>query len=123
MSLTLDENNATYQIRSYQPGRIQINDRLFHTSLIIAPEKLIDFWRPQTITDLEVHDFSIILSLRPAILLIGTGATLRFPPTSTYGDLINHGIGVEVMDTNAACRTYNALAAEGRNIVAALIIS
>lgn len=123
MSLTLDENNATYQIRGYQPGRIQINDRLFHTSVIIAPEKLIDFWRPQNITDLEAHDFSIILSLRPAILLIGTGATLRFPHAATYGELINQGIGVEVMDTNAACRTYNALSAEGRDVTAALIIS
>jgi len=123
MSLTLDENNATYQIRGFTPGCIQINDRLFHTSIIIAPEKLIDFWRPQRIADLEAHDFSIILRFRPAILLIGTGATLRFPPPATYGELINQGIGVEVMDTSAACRTYNALSAEGRDVVAALIIS
>jgi uncharacterized protein len=122
MSLTLDENNATYQIRAYQPGCIQVNDRLFHTSIIIAPEKIIDLWRPQKITDLLASDFSIILSLRPVILLIGTGTTLQFPPLSTYGDLINQGIGVEVMDTHAACRTYNALSAEGRDVVAALII-
>lgn len=123
MSLTLDENNATYQIRSYQPGRIQINDRLFHTSVIIAPEKLIEFWRPQKISDLLVSDFSIILTLRPAILLLGTGEKLQFPPISMYGELVNQGIGVEVMDTHAACCTYNALSAEGRDIVAALIIS
>jgi uncharacterized protein len=122
MSLTLDENNATYQIRAYQPGRIQVNDRLFHTSIIIAPEKLIEFWRPQKISDLLASDFSIILPFRPAILLVGTGAKLQFPPIATYGDLMNQGIGVEVMDTHAACRTYNALAAEGREVVAALIV-
>jgi uncharacterized protein len=123
MSLILDENNATNQIRAYQPGCIQINDRLFHNSIILAPEKIIEYWRPQTMTDLLASDFSTILEWRPALLLLGTGARLQFPPMASYGDLINQGIGVEVMDTSAACRTYNALTAENRNVVAALIIA
>jgi len=122
MSLILDENNATYQIRAYQPGSIQINDRLLHNSIIIAPEKLIENWKPQKITDLTALDLAIILQWHPNILLIGTGEHLQFPILSTYGDFINQGIGVEIMDTRAACRTYNALTAEKRNVVAALII-
>jgi len=60
--------------------------------------------------------------LKPDVLLIGTGATHVFLSLDIYGDLINQGIGVEVMSTSAACRTFNALSAEGRHVVAALLI-
>lgn len=123
MPLTLDENRATYQIRGYQPGQIQINDRIYNNSVIIAPEKLIENWQPQTINELTRDDLALIIELHPAILLIGTGSKLEFPSIDIYGDLINHGIGVEIMDTRAACRTYNALTAENRDVMAALIIN
>lgn len=122
MSLTLDENNAIYQIRAYQPGQIQINERIYNNSIIIAPEKLIEHWQPQNINALRSQDLTMIIDLHPAILIIGTGEQLRFPSIEVYGDLINHGIGVEIMDTRAACRTYNALTAENRDVMAALII-
>lgn len=122
MSLTLDENSANYQIRSYQPGQLQINDKFYQHSIIIAPHTLIDHWQPNTITELRQDHLTTILTLKPSILLIGTGEKLSFPPIEIYGDLINHGIGVEIMDTRAACRTYNALTAENRNVVAALLI-
>ncbi len=122
MPLTLDENSANYQIRSYQPGQIQINDKIYPQSVIVAPRTLIPHWQPDTITELSPEHLTIILTLKPAILLIGTGEKLTFPPIEIYGDLINHGIGVEIMDTRAACRTYNALSAEDRNVVAALLI-
>lgn len=122
MTLTLDENRATYQIRAYQPGQIQINDKFYHHSVIIAPHTLIDHWQPNRITELLHDHLAVILTLKPAILLIGTGEKLTFPPLEIYGDLINNGIGVEIMDTRAACRTYNALTAEDRNVVAALLI-
>ena len=122
MPLTLDDNHATYQIRAYEPGRIQVNERIYNTSIIIAPEKLIDDWKPQNIQALHKEDLKIIVEWQPAILLIGTGSQLQFPELTIYGDLINNGIGVEVMDTRAACRTYAALSAENRNVVAALII-
>lgn len=122
MPLTLDENSANYQIRAYQPGQLQINDKLYQQSVIIAPNTLIDHWQPHTIAELSAEHLAIILTLKPAILLIGTGEKLIFPPVELYGDLINHGIGVEIMDTRAACRTYNALTAEDRNVVAALLI-
>ena len=88
----------------------------------MSPERLIDNWRPQHISELTREDLSIVSELKPAILLIGTGSTLEFPDLKIYGDLINEGIGIEIMDTSAACRTYDALAAENRNVAAALII-
>jgi len=122
MGLDLDENHANYQIKAYKPGNIQINETNYTHSIIITPERFIDHWKPQSITELTQDNFAIILELSPAILLIGTGSTLVFPDLEVYGDLINEGIGIEVMDTSAACRTYIALTAENRNVAAALII-
>lgn len=122
MTLTLDENRATYQIRAYQPGQIQINDKIYQNSVIIAPHTLIEHWQPITLTELKASDLATVLTMKPAILLIGTGEKLIFPPAEVYGDLINQHIGVEIMDTRAACRTFNALTSEDRNVVAALLI-
>jgi uncharacterized protein len=123
MGLELDENPAHYQIKSYRPGRIQINNVIYTHSIIVSAEKLIDNWNPLSISELTRQDLAIILELSPAILLIGTGSTLEFPALDIYGDLINEGIGVEVMDTHAACHTYTVLTAENRNVVAALIVN
>ncbi len=122
MSLTLDDNQAKYQIRAYKPGFIQINETTFTHSLIISPTQLITDWAPQSLAELCAKHLVITGNLKPTVLLIGTGATLTFPSLETYGDLLNQGIGVEIMDTSAACRTYNALSSEERNVVAALII-
>lgn len=122
MGLDLDNNHAKYQIRAYQPGTLQVNETIYSRSIIISPEALIDDWKPQHISELTSNDLAIVSELSPAILLIGTGSTLTFPDLDIYGDLINEGIGVEVMDTRAACRTWNALTAENRNVTAALII-
>lgn len=122
MPLTLDENNATYQIRAFKPGLIQVNEQTYTQSLIVAPEKLIEAWPPQHISELTRDHLKIIIELHPAILIIGTGEHLQFPGIELYGDFINEGIGVEIMDTAAACRTYTILAAENRDVMAALII-
>lgn len=120
--LNLDENSATYQIRAYLPGTIQVNDRTLHTSIIITPTLLIEDWAPQTVEELSSDSFKPFLELAPTILLIGTGSQHVFLPAELYGELINQGIGVEVMSTSAASRTYNALSSEDRNVAAALVI-
>jgi uncharacterized protein len=120
--LNLDENQATYQIRAFKPGTIQINDKMLTQSLIISADQLIENWAPQTISELSAAALAQIPALKPDILLIGTGTTHVLIPVEIYGELINQGIGVEIMDTSAACRTFNALTAENRNVVAALII-
>ncbi|HTM64547.1 MAG TPA: Mth938-like domain-containing protein [Gammaproteobacteria bacterium] len=121
-SLTLDDNSALYQIRAYQPGGITVNDKTLSSSIIITPTKLIETWAPQSISELTAESLSVIIEIRPDILLIGTGAVISIIPPEIYGSLINLGIGVEWMDTSAACRTYNALSAENRNVAAALLI-
>src|SRR4029079_6367775 len=108
--------------RAYQPGGITVNDKTISSSIIITPTKLIESWAPQTISELTAESLAIIMEIRAVILLIGTGAVISIVPPEIYGSLINQGIGVEWMDTSAACRTYNALSAENRNVAAALII-
>lgn len=122
MPLTLDENDANYQIRAYKPGFIQVNDEILTQSILIAADKLVTNWAPQRIGELTRGDLDAVVEWRPAILIIGTGETLVFPGLEVYGDLLNLGIGVEVMNTGAACRTFNALTAEGRDVVGALVI-
>lgn len=120
--LDLDENNAHYQIKSYEPGRITINDTTYQQSVIVTPNQLVEDWPPALITELTAESLNVILSLKPDVLLLGTGSELVFPSADVYGHLINAGIGVEIMTTRAACRTYNALSAENRLVAAALII-
>ena len=122
-TLQLDENQARYQIRAFKPGMIQINENIFHQSIIVSPTQLIENWGPQTIDELTLPFLEEALQFQPDILLIGTGSQHVFLPIELYGELINKGIGIEIMETGAACRTYNALSAENRNVVAALIIT
>lgn len=122
-TLDLDDNPAQFQIRSYQPGCLHVNEKMLTRSIIITPDKLIENWPPQTIEELNIESLTQIVPLKPDILLIGTGNKLIFIPTEIYGELINLGIGVEVMNTSAACRTFNALSSEHRNVAAALIIN
>lgn len=121
-SLELDQNKSAYQIRAYEPGMIQINEQKLTASAIVTPNQLISDWAPQSVEELTIASFEPIIAIRPTILLIGTGAKHSFIPIALYGHLLNLGIGVEVMDTSAACRTFNALSAEDRHVVAALII-
>lgn len=122
MQLTLDTNQSTYHIRAYQPGKIQVNDDWFSQSLIITPTRLITDWPPQQLSELTAAHLIPLLELEPTILILGSGDRLQFPPPALLASLYAKQIGVEVMDTAAACRTFDVLVAEDRNVVAALLI-
>ncbi|MBA3660316.1 MAG: Mth938-like domain-containing protein [Gammaproteobacteria bacterium] len=121
-TLTEDNNAAQFQIKSYRPGELTINQVKHHQSVILSATELVDPWSPQTLSDLKKEDFDLIPAMNPDVLLIGTGEKFEFINMKLYGHLINQGIGVEVMDTLAACRTFNALTSENRRVVAALLI-
>jgi uncharacterized protein len=122
-TLSLDNNPATYQIRSYQPGIIQVNEIMLNNSIIITSHQLIKNWPPQYATEITRDHLLDAIKFKPEILLIGTGPNQFFLPLEIYGDFLNQGVGIEMMNTGAACRTYNALTAEGRNVVAALVLT
>ncbi len=122
MKISLDQPVTINVVRGYGPGVIRIGDRSFARSVIVTPTTLIEDWRPPGIAELLAEDLEPLLRLRPEVLLIGSGLRQVFPERATMAALYSAGLGFEVMDTGAACRTYNVLAAEGRNVAAALIV-
>lgn len=106
----------------YGAGYVMVNKTRHEQSLIVLPDRLIENWDAKTFEQLTAEHFEFVLSLQPEMVLFGTGATLRFPHPTLTRTLIESRIGVEVMDTAAACRTYNILTAEGRRVAAALLV-
>ncbi len=92
-------------------------------SLIITPETLIRNWPPTGFEEIAVEHIEAVADLKPELVLLGLGDRLHFPKPALMAPLIRQGIGVEYMDTPAACRTYNFLAAEGRRVAAAIVIA
>ncbi len=122
MKLTLDTYDTSLVIQGYQGHSIQIDDKDYGASLILSPRQLLPDWKPQSIDSLTAEDFQPVLELDPEIILLGTGEKLVFPPTEVLLSVYQKGLGIEIMDTAAACRTYNILASENRNVTAALIV-
>ncbi|MCH9770253.1 MAG: Mth938-like domain-containing protein [Gammaproteobacteria bacterium] len=122
MIISEDQADGSYQIKAYEDGMIKVNDREYHQSLIVSAHQLIDDWRPQTVSELTTEDFQRLASLSPKMVLLGTGKKFNLLPASLLADLYQRQIGVECMDTAAACRTFVALSSEGREVVAALLI-
>ncbi|MBK7542161.1 MAG: Mth938-like domain-containing protein [Candidatus Competibacteraceae bacterium] len=109
-------------IKSYGPGWVKINETEIRHSVVVTAEQLIADWPPQTFADLEEAHFAAVARLEPEIVIVGTGARQHFPPPPQLRPLLARGIGVEIMDTAAACRTYNVIMLEGRRIAAALLM-
>lgn len=106
----------------YGDGYVSINDRRFDRSVIVAPDHPVTDWDADSFESLAAADFDGVLRLNPEIVLIGTGARHRFPSPELTRRLIEASVGFESMDTKAACRTYNILMAEGRQVVAAIFV-
>lgn len=122
MKLNLDLQAGTHVIRSYAPGEVRIGDRTLRQSLIVTATSLVEDWRPRTMDELQASDLAVILALRPAVLLLGSGPRQQFPEHSLLAKLYAARVGFEIMDTGAACRTFNVLVAEGREVAAALML-
>ena len=99
-----------------------VNGVRYETSLIVMPDRITEDWKVHNLESLVLDNIETLAALKPELVLLGTGDVLRFPDPRLLVNLTHAGIGAEVMDTRAACRTYNILAEEGRNVAAALII-
>ena len=122
MHISLDSHTGAYRITSYSPGKLLVNEQEYTNSVIISMTKLLKDWRPQQILQLCMEDFAEVLALKPEILLLGTGEHLVFPDPALLVPCYEQKISVEVMNTRAACRTFEVLAAENRLVVAALFL-
>lgn len=146
MQFNLDMPSEAYTIRAYSPGRVSVNLPAYRIqpetapgtteqaarprisqvtvtrSAVVSAHRLIEDWTPQTFAELRADHIDELAAFHPEIVLIGSGERLRWPDPSLISRLQQQGIGVEVMDTGAACRTFNILIAEQRNVVAALLL-
>lgn len=108
-------------IARFDPGRIVVGAELHTHSIVVPWAGAVLPWPVQRFEDLLASHFEQLLALRPELVIFGSGARLRFAPAALLRPLIEQRIGVECMDTPAACRTYNVLVSEQRSVVAALI--
>jgi len=123
MQLTLDTALGSYYIRSYEPGKIIINNEPPITnSIIVTAKQLINPWQPRLVSELTAEHLVKIFELDPEVVLLGTGKQLTFPVQGLLEQFYQNKIGIEVMNTAAACRTYNVLMSEGRRVIAALLL-
>jgi uncharacterized protein len=109
-------------ITSYDAEHIAVNGRRLTRSFLLTPQRLVEGWPPASFEQLTEAHLQAIAELDCPIVLLGTGKRQRFPAPALLRPLIDRRIGVEIMDSQAACRTYNILMAEGRDVAAALII-
>ena len=122
MQLDLDSHLGGHRVDAYGPGWVRIGQRRFEGSVALSRERIVEDWSAADLDSLTLGHFQRLADLEPELVLLGTGATHRFPPTELTVPLIERGIGLEVMDTPAAIRTYNLLAGDGRGVVVALIL-
>jgi uncharacterized protein len=122
MKFILDDVSDGHAIQRYDEGEVMVSGVVYRDNCIILPERIISAWRPRNFSELERADFSLLAELTPQIVILGTGDKQQFPHPRLTEPLMHHGIGLEVMSTAAACRTYNILMAEGRRVAAALFM-
>ena len=122
MKLHLNQDDDLNLIKAYTVAEVVVGDVVFNSSLMLTPERIIPDWSPREVAALAETDFAAMRELQPEVVLLGTGKRITFPAAAITLPLVNESIGLEIMDTPAACRTYNILAGEGRKVLAALII-
>lgn len=122
MKLHLAGAGGGQLITGYGDGWIDINGTRHTASLIVLPNQLITDWSATDFESLTEAQIAHLAQLKPELALLGTGATHRFLHPRIARPLTEIGVGLECMDTAAACRTYNILMAEGRHVAAALIL-
>jgi uncharacterized protein len=120
LHLTTSENH--HLITAYDAGIVKINKQDYKNNLIVMPEHLILDWYQGDFSEINAMHLSKLETLKPEVVLLGTGLTHAFLHPKHYHNLTNLGIPLECMTTAAACRTYNILMSEGRNVAAALLL-
>ena len=122
MKLSQDTSPTTNTITAHGDGYVEVNQQRHETSVIVAPEGPVRPWPVSSFESLTPEMFEMLAEAAPEVVLLGTGSRIRFPHPRLTAALMKRGIGVEAMDSGAACRTYNILMQEDRRVVAAILV-
>ncbi len=123
MQLNLERPDYQYFLRGADGTSALVNDRRLTRSFVIAPNALVEDWPVSNTAAMTPGDLETLLALEPELLVLGTGATQKFPPAMVMAACLQRGIGIEVMTNAAAARTYSVLASESRRVVAGFVFS
>jgi uncharacterized protein len=123
LKLHLESNTALNAFTGYGEGYVMVNGERIERSVVVLPERILADWPAGRFDDLTPEHFAMLAGLGREIVLLGTGGRQRFPRAEITAPLVRAGVGVEVMDLQAACRTYNILMAEQRKVAAALLFA
>ena len=121
MKMQADRMEGRNAIARHGPGGVVVAGVTHSSPVIVAWEGGVQAWPPRDFEALEALHFEMLAQLEPELVIFGSGARIRFPNPALLRVLMQQRIGIETMDTPAACRTYNVLLAEGRRVVAALL--
>jgi uncharacterized protein len=122
LKLQLDFNGARNVFTAHGDGFVELNKTSrYERGVIVMADRIIENWGSGGVSGLAADDIAQLAALAPGIVLLGTGRRQRFPSPALLRPLIEAQIGYEVMDVSAACRTYNLLTGEGREVAAALL--
>ena len=116
------ETSTSYLIRAFEPGRVRVGERWFTSNLIVTADRILSDWTPATPGRITVGDLAPALALNPELIVVGAGLAAGAPDIDLMEALAAHSVGLEIMQTAAACRTFNVLVHEGRRVAAALIL-
>ena len=122
LELNLERPRDYLFVRKADAHTVVIVDQPFIASIILTRDKVIDDWGVADVAVMTPEHVEPIFALNPDVVLLGTGERQRFPSQAVLAAFLQRGVGVEVMDNAAAARTWDILASEGRNVVAAFIL-
>lgn len=123
MELNLERPRNYLFVRRADAHTVNVADRDYHASLVLSRTQVVESWPVADVAMMTPAHAEPILALKPDVVLLGTGARQRFPAQAVLAAFLRQGVGVEVMDNAAAARTFDILASEGRNVVAAFIVA
>lgn len=122
MQLNHEKPDYDYFLRGARGDSALVNERRLHRSFVVSPDTLVEDWPVTDAAGMSAGDVEPLLALSPEVVLLGTGGRQAFPPAEVMAACLSRGIGIECMANDAAARTYQVLAGEGRRVVAGFIL-
>lgn len=122
MKFTEHRDSNVYAVKKYEPGLVKVNNLQFSESCYITQKNYKENWLCPTVSALNIDLMNELLAENPEVIILGTGETQTFPEPIFFAHCAAQGVGLEVMANDAACRTYNVLTTEDRDVVLALIM-
>ncbi len=122
VKFTLEPRSPANLIRGYSDSEVRIGGHTVRGSCIVTADTLITQWEPQSFAELEAAHLEALLAFSPELVVLGTGPAQQFAPGEIRALLAQRGVGLEVMQLGAACRTFNVLVQEERRVAAGLFL-